>query len=127
MPEPIPVNEVQSKDWRSSLPWWGSLTVWAVERVGIPTVLLCVVGWFIMTKVAEPVVASHIEFMNSQIASTTALIKNNDALKAAMEDDNRSMKKLAAGQDEAVAVLKTLCTEQKKTTTAVREIPALGP
>ncbi len=114
-------------DWKSSLPWWGSLGVWGVEKVGIPTGLLLTLGWVLLTYVAEPVVKSHVEFMSSQIESTKTLIKNNEDLKSCLNEDNRCMKKLAASEDEAVAVLKTMCSEQKKTTTAVREVGAIGP
>jgi hypothetical protein len=41
--------------------------VYFLDRYGLPTVLILVFGWWVGTRVAEPLVQSHTQFLSEQV------------------------------------------------------------
>ena len=80
--------------------------IYFAERYGIPTVLLVVGVWWFATKVGEPLVKSHVEFLQNEQKNSVQIIETQ-------KQSIRSSETLIEAQKQSLKTLDTVAENNK--------------
>lgn len=69
MMTPGSYKDKNAPEWPISMRWFQ----YAIEHYGVPTALLLICGYWFSTHIAEPLVRSHIQFLDREVESSSAL------------------------------------------------------
>lgn len=72
-PVRLPENEPNGSAIDPPAPRWLRWLIYSAERFGVATVILICVGWWFASRIAEPLVQSHIDFLKIEQKNTSEL------------------------------------------------------